>query len=331
LFLKNAVCVKEAKFIERNKGKWNGMEQPEKRVDQLADDFVELSDDLSYARTFYPGSDTEHYLNRLMARFQTRVYKHRSHRKKGIREFWKTEFPGLIYRERKTLLFALCFFIAAVVLGGFSAGKDEGFVRLILGDGYVNKTLDNIEQGTPMGIYASLGAWEMFWRITINNIQVSFFAFVYGLLFSAGTLWILLQNGVMIGVFQYFFYARGLLLHSALSVWAHGTFEITAIVMAGGAGLVMGNSFLFPGTCTRGESFRAGALKGIQIVVGLIPFFIIAGAIESCVTRYADAHPRVGLVAILLSLAGVIAYFVWYPYYITHKTDHEENRIEPRT
>ncbi len=313
------MCVKEAKFIERNKQKWNGMEQPEKRADQLADDFIELSDDLAYARTFYPGSATEHYLNRLMARFQTRVYRHRSHRQKGILEFWKTEFPRLLYRERKTLLFAFCFFVAAVILGGFSAGRDEGFIRLILGDEYVNRTIDNIDKGTPMGIYASMGAWEMFWAITINNVQVSFVAFVFGILFSAGTLWVLLQNGVMIGAFHYFFYTRGLLLHSSLSVWAHGTFEITAIVVAGGAGLVMGNSFLFPGTYTRGESFRAGALKGIRIIVGLLPFFVTAGLIESYITRYADTHPWVGGIAILLSLTGVIVYFLWYPYYITHK------------
>ena len=306
------------------------MEKPGVSADKLADDFIELSDDLSYARTFYPGSGTEQYLNRLMARFQSHLYKHRSRRKKGVIEFWKTDFPLLIYRERRTLLFAVLFFVAACLLGWFSAGRDGNFLRLILGDAYVNMTIDNIEKGTPMGVYASSDAWEMFWRITINNVRVSLIAFVFGILFSAGTLWVLLQNGVMLGAFQYFFYDRGILLHSALSVWAHGTFEITAIVIAGGAGLIMGNSFLFPGTYTRTDSFMAGALKGIKIVAGLIPFFIVAGAIESYVTRYADSHPWVGLIAILLSLSGIIAYFVWYPHLVNLKY-YGENRTEPET
>ena len=105
-----------------------------------------------------------------------------------------------------------------------------------------------------------------------------------------------------------------------MSVLAHGTFEITSIIIAGGAGLVMGNSFLFPGTYKRSYSFRNGALRGIKIVTGLIPFFIIAGWIESFITRYADTYPVVGAVAIILSLGGVIGYFVVYPYYL-HKTE----------
>ena len=88
----------------------------------------------------------------------------------------------------------------------------------------------------------------------------------------------------------------------------------------GGAGLVMGNSFLFPGTYKRSYSFRNGALRGIKIVTGLIPFFIIAGWIESFITRYADTYPVVGAAAIILSLGGVIGYFVVYPYYL-HKTE----------
>ena len=156
--------------------------------------------------------------------------------------------------------------------------------------------------------------------ITANNIKVAFVAFVFGIFFSAGTLWILFSNGVMLGAFQYFFFQHGLLLHSVMSVWAHGTFEITSIIIAGGAGLVMGNSFLFPGTYKRSHSFRNGALRGIKIVTGLIPFFIIAGWIESFITRYADTYPVVGAVAIILSLGGVIGYFVVYPYYL-HKTE----------
>ena len=290
-------------------------------TDTLASNYVILSDDLSYAKTFYPGSDVEKYLNQLISVYQINISgKGEQSERRGMLTFWGHEFPLLLYRERRTLLFALLLFLFSALIGVFSTAHDESFVRSILGDAYVERTISNIENGTPMGIYASGDELDMFVMITTNNIKVSFVAFVFGILFSAGTLWILFTNGLMVGAFQYFFFQQGLLLHSVLSVWAHGTFEITSIIIAGGAGLVMGNSFLFPGTYRRMYSFKEGALRGIKIVTGLIPFFVIAGWIESFITRYADSYPVVGAAAIILSLGGVIGYFIVYPYYL-HKNE----------
>ena len=95
-----------------------------------------------------------------------------------------------------------------------------------------------------------------------EQFRVSFIAFAFGLFFSAGTLWILFSNGMMIGAFEYFFYKYGLLAHSVMSVWAHGTFEITSVIIAGAAGLIMGNSFLFPGT------YPVCFLSGGELFVG---------------------------------------------------------------
>lgn len=314
--------MKEAQFVNRNKSKWAEMENVGRlNTDTLASNYVILSDDLSYAKTFYPGSDVEKYLNQLISVYQINIYgKGEQSESRGMLTFWGHEFPLLLYRERRTLLFALLLFLFSALIGVFSTAHDESFVRSILGDAYVERTISNIENGTPMGIYASGDELDMFVMITTNNIKVSFVAFVFGILFSAGTLWILFTNGLMVGAFQYFFFQQGLLLHSVLSVWAHGTFEITSIIIAGGAGLVMGNSFLFPGTYRRMYSFKEGALRGIKIVTGLIPFFVIAGWIESFITRYADSYPVVGAAAIILSLGGVIGYFIVYPYYL-HKNE----------
>lgn len=306
--------MKEARFIKLNRQKWQEMEQWQQLdADRIAANFVELSDDLAYARTFYPGSDTERYLNQLVGSYLTNINRAPSNSNKSVWSFWVDEYPRLLAANHKTLWFALLFFLFSAVIGVFSAAHESAFVRTILGDAYVNMTLENIADGKPMGVYAKGDAWEMFFHITSNNIRVSFLAFSFGLLFSAGTLWILFSNGVMVGAFQYFFYQHGLLFHSALSIWAHGTFEITSIIIASGAGLVMGNSFLFPGTYPRLESFRRGALRGMKIVAGLVPFFLIAGWIESFVTRYADARPVVGAVAVGLSLIGVIGYFIVFP------------------
>lgn len=316
----NLFVMKEARFIARNREKWGKMEQRQQlEADQLAADFIELSDDLAYARTFYPGSDTERYLNQLLGTYLSDINRGRPIAKKAWWKFWVDDYPLLIAEHYKTLLFVLGFFLMSVLTGVFSTAHEESFVRLILGDSYVNMTLDNISKGKPMGVYAQGDAMYMFIRIAFNNIKVAFVAFAYGIFFSAGTLWILFFNGIMLGTFQYFFYQHGLFMHSVFSVWAHGTFEITSIIIAGGAGLILGNSFLFPGTYPRMLSFRLGALKSIKVVTGLVPFFIIAGIIESFITRYADDTPVVGAVTMLLSLIGVLWYFVVRPYQLNHK------------
>ena len=117
----------------------------------------------------------------------------------------------------------------------------------------------------------------------------------------------------MLGSFQYFFYSKGLLLTSLLTIWLHGTIEIISIVMAGGAGIIMGNSWAFPGTYSRMVSLKNGAKTGAKVMLGLIPMFITAGFIESYVTRLFDMPDFLKAMIILLSLAFMVWYIIIYP------------------
>lgn len=305
--------MKEAKFVKINQEKWYELEKnPPKDPDILSERFVELTDDLSYARTFYPQSATEKYLNGLTKAFYAQIYKNKKEEKGRFLRFWKTELPTLFYHSHRELLVAFLVFIGATLIGAISAAHDETFVRLILGDSYVNTTIENIEKGDPMGIYKSSPQSLMFLQITSNNIKVAFYAFAMGIFFSFGTAYILFQNGVMLGAFQYFFYQKGFFLTSFLTIWIHGTLEISAIVIAGCAGFVIGNSLLFPKTYSRLESFKRGAKQGTKIVVGLVPIFIVAGFLESFVTRL-PLHPAVSSSIIILSASFIIYYFIFYP------------------
>lgn len=143
--------------------------------------------------------------------------------------------------------------------------------------------------------------------------MVSFNCFAFGILTSFGTGYALISNGIMIGSFQTFFYQHGLLWESTLAIWLHGTLEIWAIIVAGAAGLALGNGWLFPGTYSRIESFRRGAVRGLKIVIGTVPIFIIAGFIESYITRHTDLPDLLRLSLILLSLAFIIFYYIYLP------------------
>lgn len=311
--------MKEALFIKINRKKWIEIEEKLDssdvlHPDKLTDYLVRLSDDLSFVKSNYENSKTHIYLNELTSRIYQHIYKNKKVSSKRFLTFWKTEFPMAIFSARKQLLYAFLIFGTALIIGIFSSAYDDNFARLILGDAYINMTESNINNNDPMAVYKEQHQVDMFFGITFNNIRVSFMAFAAGLLFSVGSGYVLFTNGVMLGAFQYFFYQKGLLWTSFLTIWIHGAIEISSIVIAGAAGLVMGNSFLFPGSYQRTASFRRGAKHGLKIVIGLIPLFILAGFLESFVTRLTDWPNSLKLFIILGTFSAVIYYTLIYPY-----------------
>lgn len=285
----------------------------------MADLFIQLTDDLSYSRTHYPKSKTTQYLNAVAARVHQEIYKNKKEKRNRIVAFWKYELPFLFRNSHRHLLTAFIIFFIAMLIGMVSAANDDSFVRLILGDSYVNMTLENINKNDPMAVYKSMNQMDMFLAITLNNVYVSFLCFVLGILFSVGTGYMLFSNGIMLGAFQYFFYAKGLLLKSVLVIWIHGTLEISAIIIAGCAGLTMGNSILYPGTYSRAVSFQKGAKQGLKIIIGLVPVFIAAAFLEAFVTRHTDMPVLLSLGIISTSVFFISWYFLIYPIQLNNR------------
>jgi uncharacterized membrane protein SpoIIM required for sporulation len=159
----------------------------------------------------------------------------------------------------------------------------------------------------------------MFTYIALHNVKAAFVMFISGFLLGLGTIACLFENGVTIGAFQYFFFAHGLGWHSVLVIWIHGTLEISAFIVAGAAGLVLGNSILFPGTHKRLHSLRRGAKDGLKMMVGLVPIFIVAASLEGFVTRYSAMPIWLSLFILVSSLTFIIWYFVIYPVKVNKK------------
>lgn len=323
--------MREAAFVKQNKDKWKEFESlliNNKAVspDQLSDLYIELTDDLSYARTFYDESNTTRYLNQLASKAHQLIYKTKKEPKNRLISFFKTEFPSVMYYHQRELLVSFMVFVLFVSIGAFSAASEGDFVRSILGDAYINMTLENIENNDPMAVYKKQGEFNMFLGITINNIKVALFAFAYGILFGIGTLYILMRNAIMLGSFQYFFYDKGLLWEAARTIWIHGTLEISVIIIAGAAGLVLGNGILFTSTYTRLESFKRGVINGLKILISTIPFFIMAGFLEGFVTRHTEMPDWLAILIIVSSLVLIIWYYVFYPKKI-HNTISKKNTV----
>lgn len=316
--------MREVVFIKQNTDKWKQFERmlqskDRNNPDEIASLYIQLIDDLSYARTFYANSPVYNYLNDLSGKAHIVIYKNKKEKKSRILEFWRTELPSIFYRHQKLLFISFFIFIVSALVGALSAANDDSFIRLILGDSYVDMTLENIRKGHPLAVYDKYNELLMFFEIATNNIKVAFIAFASGIFISLGTSYFIVYNGIMLGAFQYFCYQEGALKESLLTIWLHGTIEISVIIVAGCAGLIMGNSILFPGTYPRIDSFRKGAVTGLKIVIGTVPFFIIAATIESSITRHARASQIFDGLLIFLSLTLIIWYFIIYPIQLNRK------------
>ncbi|MDR2840547.1 MAG: stage II sporulation protein M [Paludibacter sp.] len=310
--------MKEVSFIRQNIEKWKTLEKivgniADYNPSDIADAYVEISADLSFSRSQYPKSRITLYLNNLASALHNQLHKNKKEKFGRIITFWTKEIPEVMYISRRELLYSFLVFAVSAVIGIISAMGDDSFVRLILGNGYVDMTLENIKNGTPMAVYDSGAEIPMFLMIIINNIRVAFIIYVFGLLTGFGSGYLLFSNGIMVGAFQTFFFQYNTGFESILSIWMHGTFEISAIVVAGCAGFVLGNGWLFPGTYSRAYAFRKAAKRSLKIIVGLIPVFITAGFIESFLTRHTEIPNIIRLMAIILMFACVIYYYIVLP------------------
>lgn len=319
--------MREPLFVKQNAAKWSSFEQsPTDDPDELAERFIQITDDLAYAKTFYPKSKTTAYLNGLAAGLHQSIYKNKSEKSNRFLTFWKYELPILFKTYQRPLLYSFIFFIIFCSIGALSAKYDENFVRLILGDGYVDMTNANIAKGDPFGVYKQGGETLMFLAIAANNIYVSLVTFVSGVIFSVGSIYFLFRNGLMLGSFQYYFFSKGLGLKSILVVWIHGTLEISAIMIAGAAGIILGNSLLFPKTYTRMVSLKRGAKDGMKVAIGIVPILIVAAFFEGFVTRHTEMPLWLSVTILTSSLLFIIWYVIIYPNKIYKTLNHNATK-----
>lgn len=317
--------MREALFIKKNAQKWNEYQYLQTEdPDQMADRFITLLDDLSYAKTFYPHSKVTRWINSLAVSIYQTIYQNKKQRFSRLITFWRYELPLIFRKYHRILLYTFLFFLILCAMAVLSSMKDGEFVKGVLGENYVAATEENIEKGDPFGVYSRKESRFSMWVwIAYHNIKIGFLMVAGGILCGLGTLYLFFQNGIMVGSFQYMFFAKGLGWESVLVIWIHGTLEIGAIILQGFAGFVLGRSILFPGTYTRWKSFKSGVKDAMKICVSLVPIFITAAFLESYITRLSsnafDRTTNVSLpIGASISILAVSAllmvwYFVIYP------------------
>lgn len=276
--------------------------------------------DLVYAQTYYPKSKITQYLNKLAKSSFDKVYHSKRRNKNVLLYFFFDKVPLLAYQYRKYIYLSFIVFFACFLIGLLSTLNDASFARQILGNSYVDQTLENIESGDAMAIYKSGTNWGTFIGIYDNNQRVGLNMFLSGLFLGIGTGFYVVYNAIMVAVFQAFFYQHNSLFDSLKGIWIHGTYEIFSMIIEAAAGYIIGASILFPGTLKRFESFKKGMKEAFYIFISTIPFTIIAAFLEGYITRYANIMPTfVCFLIIGFSLVSISYYYLILPFQVANK------------
>ncbi|MBL4950711.1 stage II sporulation protein M [Neobacillus sp. YIM B02564] len=267
--------------------------------------YQKAAQNLSYSQTYFQHEEVTQYLNGLVSKAHNLLYKDQVSSFKQIRYFFSTKFIGLLLEQWKFVVAAMLLFLIGA-LGSFLAVMNDPL--------HIYSILPaNIAQGVdPERLGSNAGAVDsslMSASIMTNNIQVAMLAFAGGITFGILTVYLLVYNGIIIGALAALFWHHD----KSYDFWAyivpHGMIELTAIFIAGGAGLLMGYRLFVPGLYSRGYQLKQQAKRSVQLLLGTIPLFIIAGIIEGFITP-ADISLEAKYIVALLTVIGLILYMI---------------------
>jgi len=217
----------------------------------------------------------------------------------GIVRFYRDTYPRIFRETLPQTLLALAVF-AVTGLGAWAITlHDPAFAHRLLGE----RMMETIEQRkmwtdsiVTIKPLASSG-------IMTNNLSVAFTTFALGITAGLGTIWMMVVNGLLIGVIGAATWRAGMALQLWSFVAPHGVLELPAIFIAGGAGLEIARGLLFPGLLPRRESLARAGGRAAQLLLGTIPLLVVAGAIEAFFSPSSAPVAMKFLLAIVLFLA----------------------------
>jgi len=249
-------------------------------LQELALLYRQTASDLATVREDPTNSTLARYLNQLLGRAHNLIYMGRKASRRGIWTFYKEGFPAIFRETFRDTLTAFVIFLAAAIPAFLMGIADPAFSRHLLGP-HMIETIEKHKMWTDSIVTVKPLASSM---ILTNNLSVSFATFALGITAGVGTVYMMLVNGLLIGVVSVACWREGMSLQLWSFVAAHGILELPAIFIAGGAGLGIARGLLFPGTLPRRESLARAGARSVRLVLGTIPMLLIAGFVEGFVS-----------------------------------------------
>src|SRR5690625_79158 len=292
----------ENQILAMNKGKRH---LTNKEISNFHQSYLRVTQSLSYSQTYFPEEEVTFYLNELVAKAHNLLYRDTVSSKSQFRHFFSRTFVNLLTEQRNFVFIAMILFLIGGVGGFLSVLSDPLNLYTIL-PAQIAEAVDPEFLGASDGMS---GSSFMSASIMTNNIQVAFLAFAGGLTFGLLTVYVLVYNGIIVGALAALFWHSNMTYEFWAYILPHGMIELTAIFIAGGAGLLMGYKLFVPGPYKRSYQLKVQAIRSVQLLLGTIPLFIIAGIIEGYITPSTISLEMKYLVA-FITVIVLIAYIV---------------------
>lgn len=278
-------------------------------ISELAALYRALCGDLMVVRARGYAPDLVDYLNALAARASGHLYRPRKNMLPGFWETLTRSFPQVLRRRVGFFAIATALFVIPAAIGLFGALYWDGFAQRVLPSGQLAVVAQMYADGFDVGRSEAIDTM-MFGHYVQNNIGIAFRCFATGILFGLGSIYFLLYNGLTIGTTIGFVIAAGGGTNILTFICSHGPFELTAIVIAGGAGLQMGWSLVETHGRTRLGSLRAQAAELVALVTGAGGMLAIAAILEAFWSP-SGLPPQVKWASSAVFSLALIAFFIW--------------------
>lgn len=276
------VWQKFEKLVKRAEGT-GGPKLTPREIAEYSRLFRELAYDLATVRSRGWGQRLETYLNDLVARGHNAFYRLNPFHMEPFIRFVASDFPRLFRRN-------IAYFFVASLLFYVPFGITWAVVQLnpSLGTRVVDGA--QLEQAAMMYSYdpddtrrdgiteerAAMGGFYVY-----NNVGIALRSFAGGIFLGIATIYTLLSNGIGIGAVAGYICSQGHAKAFTSFVISHGSFELTALAIAGGAGLMLGNAMIHPGSMTRMQSLQSRGLEAVQVALGAALMLGVAAVIEA--------------------------------------------------
>jgi len=294
------MAVELNSFLEEKRGNWEELSQilrkaEKKRLSSLSEEELHrlgqlyriVCSDLAYTKDQLKDEKLREYLNLLVAKAHNCIYQREPFRLRHLIKFYKYQFPQVFRITKWYTLASFGIFMVFAMLGYLTAMLDESFAPLIIPP----PIIESIDKGEMWTTSITTVAPQASSAIMTNNISVTFAAFALGITWGLGTFYLLALNGLLLGTLSGLIQTRGMEIPFWSFVLPHGIIELSAIFIAGGAGLLLGSAQLIATDYSRKDSLILKGRLAVRLILGCIPVLIIAGIVEGFFSPLPEVNP----------------------------------------
>lgn len=289
------------------------------KLNELATLYRQATTALARAQTDNQGEEAINYLNQLVGRAHACIYSSRAQPRLRLAYLFGVDIPRTFRQNIRYVAAAFVVSVAAAAFAYLMVSLDYRWASALICEPFAQAVEEFAQSDKSAGQYFAdvaqgLGGGNFSALLMINNILVALKAFALGVSLGLGTLYVLAANGLMLGNFLAIGAYHGRLIDLIAVVIPHGALELSAIFIAGGAGLMMGHALVAPGDMYRRDALNRAAVKAVKLAVGTIPMFVVAAVIEGLLSPqyrglFQHNGPRILLGLLTLALLALYLFF----------------------